>query len=68
MTKDRFGNKFEALLVVDFGSPNYINGKLLGVQKLHKPSGNAQAEASFELLQIWNSQDAKLTLYHYCAY
>ena len=50
LTKDRLGNKFEALSVVASGSPDYINGKLVGVQKLHKASGNAQAEASLKLL------------------
>ena len=32
LTKDRFGEKHEALAIVASGAPNYIGGKVLGVQ------------------------------------
>ena len=58
LTEDRLGNKFEALSVIASISPNYINGKLFGVQRLYKASCNAQAKASFELLRMRKLQDA----------
>ena len=63
LTKDYLGNKFEDLFMVVFGSPDYINKKLLRVPETKQTTWrNAQAEASFELLQIWNLQDAVMPL------
>ena len=52
LTKDCFGNKHEALSVLV--SSTYKEGKLLGVQRLEKASGTAQADASYDLLEVWN--------------
>ena len=54
LTKDCFGNKHEALSVVVSGISTYKEGKLLGVQRLEKASGTPQADASYDLLEIWN--------------
>ena len=54
LTKDCFGNKHEALSVLVLGTSTYKEGKLLGVQKLEKASGTAQADASYDLLEVWN--------------
>ena len=34
-----------------------MDGKILGVQKLERATGKAQAEASFEMLQLWQLED-----------
>lgn len=57
LTTDRLGNKFEALAVVASGSPNYIHGKLLGVQQIENASGKKQAEATYEMTELWGLQD-----------
>ena len=54
LTKDCFGNKHEALSVLVSGTSTYKEGKLLGVQRLEKASGKAQANASYDLLEVWN--------------
>ena len=36
------------------GTSTYKEGKLLGVQRLEKASGTAQADASYDLLEMWN--------------
>ena len=48
LTKDCFGNKHEALSVLISGTSTYKGGKLLGVQRLEKASGKAQANASYD--------------------
>ena len=57
LTKDCYGNKYEALSVLVSGVSKYKQGKLLGVQKLERATGKAQAEASFDLLEVWNLKD-----------
>ena len=54
LTKDCFSNKHEALSVLVSGTSTYKGGKLLGVQRLEKASGTAQADASYDLLEVWN--------------
>ena len=54
LTKDCFGNKHEALSVLVSGISTDKEGKLLGVQKLEKVRGKAQANASYDLLEVWN--------------
>ena len=36
------------------GTSTYKEGKLLRVQRLEKASGTAQADASYDLLVVWN--------------
>ena len=36
------------------GTSAYKEGKLWGVQRLEKASGKAQANASYDLLEVWN--------------
>ena len=57
LTKDRYGNKFDALSVLVSGPPNHKEGKLLGVQQLERGSGKAQAEATYDLLEVWNLEE-----------
>jgi len=57
LTKDRYGNKFDALSVLVSGPPNCKEGKLLGVQQLESGSGKAQAEATHDLLELWNLEE-----------
>ena len=54
LTKNRLGDQAEALAVVASGSPTFESGKLLGIQRLENGSGKAQAESSFELLELWD--------------
>ena len=42
------------LYVLVSGTSTYKEGKLLGVQRLEKASGKAQANASYDLLEVWN--------------
>ena len=52
LTKDCFGNKHEALSVLVSGASTYKEDKLLGVQRLEKESGKAQANASYDILEV----------------
>ena len=52
LTKDCFRSKHEALSVLVSGTSTYKEGKLLGVQRLEKASGTAQADASYDLLEV----------------
>ena len=54
LTNDFFGNKHEALFVLVSGTSTYKEGKILRVQRLEKASGTAQADASYDLLEVWN--------------
>ena len=54
LTKDCFDCKLEALSVLVSGTSTYKVGKLLRVQRLEKASGKAQANASYDLLEVWN--------------
>ena len=54
LTKDRYNNKHEAVSVI---ISDFKDSKLLGVQKLEKVIGKAQAQASYELLEVWNLKE-----------
>ena len=54
LTKNCFGNKHEALSVLVSGTSTYKEGKRLRVQMLEKANGTAQADASYDLLEVWN--------------
>ena len=45
------------LLLSVSGPPNHKEGKLLGVQQLERESGKAQAEATYDLLEVWNLEE-----------
>ena len=57
LTTDRLGNKYEALTVIASGSPDYTDGKLLGVQQIENATGKVQAEATFEMVELWELKD-----------
>ena len=57
LTKDRYSNKHEALFVIISGILDFKDGKLFGVQKLEKATGKAQAQASYELLEVCNLKE-----------
>ena len=57
LTEDRFGSKYEALTVIVSGTLKFMDGKILGGQKLERATGKAQAEASFEMLELWQLED-----------
>ena len=57
LTKDHYGNKHEALSVIISGISDIKDGKLFGVQKLEKATGKAQAQASYELLEVCNLKE-----------
>ena len=54
LKKNCFSNKHEALSMLVSGTSTYKEGKLLRVQMLEKASGTAQADASYDLLEVWN--------------
>ena len=54
LTKNCFGNKHETLSVLISGTSTYKESKLLGVKRLEKASGKAQANAGYDLLEVWN--------------
>ena len=58
LTTTRLGSKHEALAEITSGSPSYTNGKLLGITKFDSPTGIAQAEASRDMLQLWQLADS----------
>ena len=43
--------------MIILGISDFKDGKLLGVQKLEKATGKAQAQASYELLEVWNLKE-----------
>ena len=53
LIEDRFGSKFEALTIVVTAAPQFTAGKILGVQKLERATGVAQAESTFQMLKAW---------------
>ena len=64
LTKDCFGNKHEVLSVLVSGTSTAKEDKFLGVQRLKKASGTAQADASYDLLEMWNlKQHAKALVF-----
>ena len=62
LSQNRYGESHEALSIVATGPPNFTNGKLLAIQKLEQASGKAQAEATFEVLDLWELIDNVTTL------
>ena len=57
LLQNRDGESHEALSIVATGPPNFTNGKLLAIQKLKQASGKAHAEATFEVLDLWELID-----------
>jgi len=53
LIKDYLGSAHEQLEVIVLGAPEYIEGKLLGAPFLSDATGKSQAEASYELLELW---------------
>ena len=52
------------LSVLVLGTSTYKEDKFLGVQRLKKASGTAQADASYDLLEMWNlKQHAKALVF-----
>ena len=62
LSQNRYGESHEALSIVATVPPNFINGKLLAIQKLEQASGKALAEATFEVLDLWELIDNVTTL------
>ena len=52
LTKDCFANKHEAFSVLVSEISTYKEGKLWRVPRLEKASGTAQADASYDLLEV----------------
>ena len=52
LTKDCFGNRHEVLSLLVSGTSTYKESKLLRVKRLEKASGTAQADASYDLLEV----------------
>ena len=55
LTTDRLGSKYEALSIIASGGgvSDFENGKLLGITKLESSTGRAQADASYDMLLMW---------------
>lgn len=51
------GKSHERLAVLISGAPEYIEGKLLGVPSLQDSKGKSQADASYDLLEVWKLTD-----------
>ena len=62
LSHNRYRESHEALSIVAAGPPNFTNGKLLAIQKLEPASGKAQAEVTFEVLELWELIDNVTTL------
>jgi hypothetical protein len=54
---DSLGEKYERLAVLLSGAPEYTEGKLLGVPSLPDSKGQTQADATYDLLQVWDLLD-----------
>ena len=57
LTTDRLGSQYEALSVIAScgGVSDFKNGKLLGITKLESSTGRAQADASYDMLLMWQT-------------
>ena len=55
LTTDRLGSKYEALSIIASGGgvSDFENGKLFGITKLESSTGRAQADASYDMLLMW---------------
>ena len=62
LSQNRYGESHEVLPIVATGPPNFTNEKLLVIQKLEQASGKAQAEATSEVLNLWELIDNVTTL------
>ena len=62
LSQNRYGESHEALSIVATGPPNFTHGKFLAIQKLEQASGKTQAEAIFEVLDLWELIDNVPTL------
>ena len=54
---DLLGESRERLAVLVSGAPEYTEGKLLGVPCLMDSTGKSQADASYDLLDVWRLTD-----------
>ena len=59
---DMRGESCERLAVLVSGAPNYTEGKLLGVSNLTDSTGKSQADASYDLLNVWGLVDNTIAL------
>ena len=59
---DRLGERCEALCIVMSGSPGFVDGKLLAVEKSQHATDKAQAEEALDLLEMKNIIDGITTL------
>ena len=55
LTTDRLRSKYEALSIIASGCvvSDFENGKLYGIAKLESSTGRAQADASYDMLLMW---------------
>jgi hypothetical protein len=54
LISDPLGVAGERLAVLVSGAPQYNEGKLLGIPTLADSTGQAQADASYDLLEVWD--------------
>lgn len=57
LLNDILGESHERLAVIVSGAPEYTEGKLLGVPSLLDSTGKSQADASYDLLDVWDLTD-----------
>lgn len=57
LLSDVLGDSYERLAVLLSGAPQYIEGKLLGVPSLVDSKGMTQANATYDLLEVWDISD-----------
>jgi len=57
LIRDTLGNSGEHLAILVSGSPEYTEGKLLGVPSLVDSTGKSQSDASYDLLEVWELVD-----------
>ena len=55
LATDQLGSKYEALSIIASGGDvsDFKNGKLLGITKLESSTERAQADASYDMLLMW---------------
>ena len=54
LIQKQYDEKHDASFIIASGPLHFKEGKLLGVQQLENASGEAQAEATYELVQMWD--------------
>ena len=62
LLSDLLGESKERLAVLVSGAPEYSEGKLLGVPTLLDSTGKSQANASYDLLDVWELTDNVVAL------